>query len=92
MDGSSHFVLYREVVLLQWLKCTSIIEKGPQTVSFIERLSSLWRLKCTSIIEKGPQSVSFIERFFSIVSFIQSVHYQRFYCIHLVRGVGCVSP
>ena len=33
------------------LKCTSIIEKGPQ---FIERLCSLLRLKCTSIIEKGP--------------------------------------
>ena len=31
-------------------------------MSFIEKLSSLWRLKCTSIIEKGPQSVSFIEK------------------------------
>ena len=31
------------------LKCTSIIEKGPQSVSFIERLSSLPRLKCTSV-------------------------------------------
>ena len=40
---------------------------GPGILSFIERLSSLWRLKSTSIIEKGPQSVyiyvSFIERF-----------------------------
>ena len=36
----------------------------PAILSFIERLSSLWRLKCTSIIEKGPQSVPFIERFF----------------------------
>ena len=32
--GASHFVLYREVVL----SCTSIIEKGPQSVSFIERV------------------------------------------------------
>ena len=46
---------------------------GPAILSFIERLSSLWRLKCTSVIEEGPQSVSFIERFFSIVSLIQSV-------------------
>ena len=37
---------------------------GPGILSFIERLSFLWRLKCTSIIEKGPQSVSFIERWF----------------------------
>ena len=36
---------------LRWLKCTSIIEKRPQSVCFIERLSSLWRLKCTSIID-----------------------------------------
>ena len=51
-------------------------------MSLIERLSSLWRLKCTNIIEKGAQSVSFIERFFfNFVSFIQSVHYRRFYCI-----------
>ena len=34
------------------LKCTSIIEKGPQIVSFIERLSSLWRLKFTGIIDQ----------------------------------------
>ena len=39
-------------------KYTSIIEKGPQNVSFIERLNS------TGIIEKGYQSVSFIERCF----------------------------
>ena len=45
-------------------------------LSFIERLSSLWWLKCTRIIEKGSQSVS--ERFNNL-SFIQSVHYQRFY-------------
>ena len=37
---------------------------GAAILSFIERLSSLWRLKCTSIIEKGCQTVSFIERFF----------------------------
>ena len=37
---------------------------GPAILSFIERLSSVWRLKCTSIMEMGPQSVSFIERFF----------------------------
>ena len=41
-------------------------------VSFIERLSSLWRLKCTSMIEKGPQSVSFIERDFFCVWYIQA--------------------
>ena len=35
-------------------------------------------LSGTSMIEKGPQSVSVIKRFFSIVYFIQSVHYQRF--------------
>ena len=56
---------------------------GQAILSFIERLSFLRRLKCTSIIEKGPQSVSFIiytdRGFFSIVSFIQIVHYQRFY-------------
>ena len=51
--GTSHFVLYREVFSLWRLKCTSIIEKGPQSVSFIERLFSLLKLKCTSIIEKG---------------------------------------
>ena len=43
--------------------------------------------KCILIIVLGPQCVSFIERFFSIVSFIQSVHYQRFHCII----VYCVS-
>ena len=37
---------------------------GPAILSFIERLSSLWRLRCTSVIEKGPQIVSSIERFF----------------------------
>ena len=36
-------------------------------MTFIERLSSLWRLKCISIIEKGPQSVSFIERLFFLL-------------------------
>ena len=34
---------------------------GSTILSFIERLSSLWRLKCTSMIEKRPQSES---RFF----------------------------
>ena len=61
---------------------------GPAILSFIERLSSLQRLKCTSIIEKGPQSVSFIEMFCSIVSFIQSVHYQRFYSTNLRSSSG----
>ena len=33
---------------------------GPAILSFIERLSSLWRSKYTDIIDLGPQSVSFI--------------------------------
>ena len=33
---------------------------GSAILSFIERLSSLWRLKRTSIIEKGPQKLFFI--------------------------------
>ena len=81
---TSHFVFYREVVLSSEVKMhqhTSTKDFGPQNVSFIERLSSHWKLKCTSIIEKGPQSVSFIERFFLKGSFIQSDHYQRFYCM-----------
>ena len=41
-------------------------------MSFIERLSSLWKIKCTSIIVKGPQSV----------------RYQRFYYILPVDRVG----
>ena len=64
---TSRFVLYREVVLSSEVKNgISIIEKGPQSVSFLERLSSLQRLKCTSIIEKGPQSLSFIEKLSSL--------------------------
>ena len=47
------------------LKCTSVIEKGPQSVSFIERFSSFQRLNVLMCVrEKGPQSVSFIERLF----------------------------
>ena len=34
-------------------------------MSFIERLSFLWRLKCTSIM--GPQCMSFIERLSSLL-------------------------
>ena len=37
--GTSHFVLYREVVLSSDVKVSSIIEKGSQGVSFIERFS-----------------------------------------------------
>ena len=33
MLGTSNFVLYREVAFIRRLKCTSIIEKGPQSVS-----------------------------------------------------------
>ena len=58
--GAAHYsVFFREFWML---KCTSIIEKGPQSVSFIiERLSSLWRIKCNRF---GSQSMSFIEGFF----------------------------
>ena len=67
---------------LRRLKCTSIIEKGPQSVSFIERLSSLWGLKCTSIIEKGPQSMSFIEKLSSI---------RGLKCTSIIVGLQIVS-
>ena len=50
----------------------SIIEKGPQSVSFMEWLSSLWRLKW---IEKAPQSVSFIGRLSSLCCRVYSVLY-----------------
>ena len=50
--GASHFCFER-LSSLRRLVCT--LEKGSQSVSFIERLFSLWRLKCTSIIEKGSQ-------------------------------------
>ena len=59
--------------------------KGPQSVSFIRRLSSLQRLKCTSIMENGPRSASFIERFFSIVL---SVFCRRLYCTHFSRRLA----
>ena len=65
------------------LICTSIIQKGPQSVSLIERLSSLRRLKCTSKTEKGPRSVSVIERFFVL---FQSVHYWRSYCRYTAKS------
>ena len=47
-----------DVCMIQ-LKWTCL---GPAALSFMERLSPLWRLKCTNTIEKGPQGVSFIER------------------------------
>ena len=56
-------------------------------MSFIERLSSLWRLKCASLVEKGPQSVSFIERLSSLWRLKcttlgpQSVSFIRVYCV-----------
>ena len=49
-----------------------------QVVVELHQLHSLQRLKCQPF---SPQSVSLIERFFSIVSFIRSVHCQRFHCI-----------
>ena len=49
--GPPIFVIYGEVVLSSEV---STLERGPQSVSFIERLFSLRRLK----IEKGPQSQS----------------------------------
>ena len=55
--------VWASIALNRISKCTSIIRFGPQSVSFIERLSSLQKLKRTTIIDKGPQSVSFIERF-----------------------------
>ena len=48
--GTNHFVLYREVVLSLDVKCTSIIEKGLQSVSFIERFFLLCPLLGVSII------------------------------------------
>ena len=60
-NGHKWYLLFIErLSSLRRLKCTSIIEKGTQSLS-IDGLSSLRRLKCTSIIEKGTQSVSFIE-------------------------------
>ena len=41
------------------------IWRNTESLSFLERLSSLRRLKCTSIIDLG-QSVAFIERFFRL--------------------------
>ena len=49
-EGTSKCVLYREVILFS-LKCTSIIGKGPQSVSFIiERFFLLCSLHGVSII------------------------------------------
>ena len=42
------------------------MDNGSQSVSFMERLSSLRRLKCTSVIDNGSQSVSFMERLSSL--------------------------
>ena len=39
-------------------------------VSFIERLSSLWRLKCTSIIEKEPLLCPLWRFYYRIVCFL----------------------
>ena len=36
---TSQFVLIERLSFLWKVKCTSIIEKGPQSVSFIERFS-----------------------------------------------------
>ena len=48
--GTSHFVLHIEVVLLWRLKCTSMIENGPQSASFIERVFLSYFLFGVSII------------------------------------------
>ena len=48
----------------------STIEKGPQGVSFIERLSSLCRLKCISIIDKGPLKVCSYREIYIVCSVI----------------------
>ena len=58
--GTGHLSFIERLSSLWRLKCTSIIEKGPQSVSFIERLFSLRKLKCTSIIENGPKFVLYI--------------------------------
>ena len=60
----SKCVLYREVILSFEVKIIILVQynrEGPHCVSFIERLSSLWRLKCTSIIHKGSQCVLYRE-------------------------------
>ena len=44
----------------------AIIEKGPQSVSFIERLSSLQRLNNVLHSIEGTQSVLFMERLSSL--------------------------
>ena len=74
---------------LQRLKCTSMIEKGPQSGSFIQMLSTLQRLKCSSIIEKTLQSV---EVFFPLCPLLgvsimrRSVHYGRPEGLEQFRG------
>ena len=73
--GTSHFVLYRDVVLSSEVK---MYREGTSKCVLCRKVSR--RLRCTSTIEKGPQSVSFIERFFSIVSFILS---EMFYCMYV---------
>ena len=54
---------------------------GPAILSFIPRLSCLWRLKYTSIIEKGPQIVSFIVNFFFYCVLYSECPFQKFYRI-----------
>ena len=50
-------------------------------MTFIVRLSSSEVTMYSKSQRLEHQSVSLIERGFSIVSFIASVHYLRFYCI-----------
>ena len=63
MFGTSHFVLYREVVLsFQRLKCTSVIEKGPQSVSFIDKLfllCPLFRVRGSTVLAKVTSDPKF---------------------------------
>ena len=60
---------------LQW------INLGPGILSFVERLSSLWRLKCTSIIEYNREGISkcvlYREVFYCVIFW--SVNFRRFY-------------
>ena len=49
-EGTSKCVLYREVIIISalWgLKCTSIIEKGPQSVSYNREVIHFLGVKMT---------------------------------------------
>ena len=64
------------------------MENRPQSMSFIERLSSLRRLKCTSIMEK---SMSFIERLSSLqrlkcTSIIEKGPQSMSFRLSIIRG------